>query len=148
MRRMGSKSFAARRVHNVILYVHTAAPATDDDWDGVLGYYENARDVKDLRTLVYTDGAAPNASQRARLNAVLGARRVRIAVLTPSALARAAGTAMGWFRPEVRVFGATDFAKAMEHLSLTGEVAVEIGRALDELKAELGIRSPRRASAS
>src|SRR5688572_28283346 len=72
MRCMGSKSFAARRVHNVILYVHTAAPATDDDWDGVLGYYENARDVKELRTLVYTDGAAPNASQRARLNAVLG----------------------------------------------------------------------------
>lgn len=145
---MGSKSFAARRVHNVILYVHTAAPPTEDDWDGVLGYYQEALDVKDLRTLVYTDGAAPNASQRARLNAVLGARRVRIAVLTPSALARAAGTAIGWFRPEVRVFGATDFGKAMEHLSVAGEAAADVGRVLDELKAELGVRSARRASAS
>jgi hypothetical protein len=141
-------SFAARRVHNVIVYVHTAAPPTEDDWDGVLGYYQDALDEKELRTLVYTDGAAPSASQRARLNAVLGPRRVRIAVLTPSALARAAGTAIGWFRPEVRVFGATDLGKAMEHLSVAGDVAAEVGRALDQLKQELGIRSARRVGAS
>ena len=91
---MSSKSFLARRVRNVIIYVHTADTPSDVEWDTVLSFYNNANDEQQLRTLVYTEGAAPNASQRARLNDCLGARRVRIAVLTPSALARAAGTAV------------------------------------------------------
>jgi hypothetical protein len=136
---MASKSFLARRVRNVTIYVHTAGTPSDAEWDTVLSFYDNANDEQQLRTLVYTAGAAPNAAQRARLNDALGARRVRIAVLTPSSLARAAGTAVGWFRPEVRAFGASDESRAIAHLGIGEEIARDVLKALGEMKRELGL---------
>ncbi len=136
---MRSKSFAARRVRNVIVYVHTALPPSDAEWDGVLEYYTGTEAVDPLLTLVYSAGGAPNASQRARLNVVLGARRARIAVLTPSALARAAGTAVSLFRPDVHVFGPHELGPALEHLGVSGEQAAEVRVVLSELKEELDI---------
>ena len=77
----------ATRTGGVIVYVHTADAPSDVEWDLAMGYFE-AADLKHLRVLVYTDGAAPNASQRARLNGLLGSNKLPMAVLTPlSALA-------------------------------------------------------------
>jgi hypothetical protein len=136
---MRTKSFAARRVQNVLVYAHGAKAPSDEEWNGVLAMYDEAHAVERLCALVYTDGAAPNAAQRARLNAKLGPRRVRIAVLTSSALARAAGTAVNWFRPDVCIFGPTDIAGALRHLDVPPEVAPELTLVLQELKYEVGV---------
>jgi hypothetical protein len=139
--RMGGRSFAARRVHNVLVYVHGAAAPSDDEWNSVLALYDESPPAQPLCTLVYTAGAAPNAAQRAQLTAKLGARRVRIAVLTPSPIARAAGTAVHWFRPEVRVFGDNDASDALEHLAVPADVARDVIRVLRELMQEVGIQA-------
>lgn len=136
---MRAKSFLATRVRDVLIYVHTAAPPDDEEWDEVLKFYETTRPERKVCTLVYTEGGAPNAAQRARLNASLGPG-VRIAVLTSSAIARAAGTAVTWFRPHVRVFGPKDLQGAMDHLELPPDNRQEIGDALQELKRSLGIK--------
>lgn len=132
-------SFAARRVGSVLVYVHTTAAPSDAEWESVLSFYEDSSPEAQLRTLVYTEGGAPNAAQRARLNARLGPRRVRIAVLTPSTLARAAGTALNWFRPEVRIFGPRDVKQAFSHLAVTDAESSELSNALRELMRELGL---------
>ncbi len=137
---MRAKSFLAKRVRNVLIYVHTAAPPNDEEWDEVLSFYEAGTREQKVCTLVYTEGGAPNAAQRARLNARLGPGLVRIAVLTSSAIARAAGTAVTWFRPHVRVFGPNDLQGAMDHLELSPEGRQEVGEALQELKRSLGIK--------
>jgi hypothetical protein len=136
---MSVRSFAAKRVHDVLVYVHGAAAPSDEEWDSVLAHYDAPQANLPLRTLVYTEGAAPNAAQRARLNTKLGARRVRIAVLTPSALARAAGTAVHWFRPEVSIFGPRDIERALAHLVVTENESRDLTLALRELKREVGI---------
>jgi hypothetical protein len=109
------------------------------EWERVLSFYDEPEVARDPRTLVYTQGAAPNAAQRARLNEKLGKRRVRIAVLTPSALARAAGTAVHWFRPEVRIFRPSETDAAIKHLEVTPDVAFELSSALREMKHEMGV---------
>ncbi|HET9959926.1 MAG TPA: hypothetical protein VFQ61_35785 [Polyangiaceae bacterium] len=139
---MRSRSFAARQVGNVVIYVHTSEPPSDEEWDRVLSFYEGAASTLEPKILVYTEGSAPNAAQRARLNGVFGKRRVLLAILTSSALARAAGTAVHWFRPEVRVFGAREFPKAAMHLGLTPAEATAIESALNELKGELQLGAP------
>ncbi|HET9933341.1 MAG TPA: hypothetical protein VFQ35_21700 [Polyangiaceae bacterium] len=137
---MRAKSFTAKRVRNVLIYVHSATAPDDDDWDQVLSFYGAATADAKVCTLVYTEGGAPNAAQRARLNARLGPGIVRIAVLTPSAIARAAGTAVTWFRPHVRVFGQHDFDRAMDHLEISPEGRQEIRDALQDMKRTLGLR--------
>lgn len=134
---MGVKSFVARRVGNVLVYAHGAAAPSDEEWESVLALYDLAP-IETVCTLVYTQGAAPNAAQRARLNAKLGPRRVRIAVLTPSALARAAGTAVHWFRPEVCIFAPNNVASAIAHLEVSAEVARALPGVLRDLMQEVG----------
>lgn len=140
IRPMRAKSFLAKRVRNVLIYVHTAAAPDDHDWDQVLSFYEGGSSDQKVCTLVYTEGGAPNAAQRARLNARLGSDVVRIAVLTSSAVARAAGTAVTWFRPHVRVFRPHDEEGAMDHLQLSPEGRQEVRETLQDMKRSLGIK--------
>ena len=77
-----------------------------------------------------------------KLNAKLGKRRVRIAVLTPSPLARAAGTAVHWFRPEVCVFGPSNVDSAMAHLDVSPELARQLKDVLKDLMKEVGVSPP------
>lgn len=137
---MGTKSFVARRVENVLVYAHGSAAPSDDEWDSVLALYDEPGTSQQLCTLVYTAGAAPNAAQRARLNAKLGPKRVRIAVLTPSTLARAAGTAVHWFRPEVCIFGPTNVDGAIAHLGVGDDVGRRLITVLRELMQEVGVK--------
>jgi hypothetical protein len=131
------KSMVATRHGSLVIYVHTAEAPNDDEWDRALRFFES----KDpgLRALVYTEGAAPNAAQRARLNAALGGNKVAIAVLTPSVVARAAGTAIGWFNPNLRVFGPTDFDLALKHIRATPQEGAELRALIEKLKDELGL---------
>ena len=136
---MGTKSFVARKVGNIVVYVHAEAAPTDAEWEAGLTFFKDARDVSRLSALVYTHGGAPNASQRARLNAVLGSAKVRIGVLTSSAAARAAGVAVRWFNPELSIFGPDDLEAALEHVRAPVEQRGELKRALSDLKNELSL---------
>jgi len=129
----------ATRSDAVIVYVHTAEAPSDVEWDLAMRFFE-AADLKYLRVLVYTDGAAPNASQRARLNGLLGSNKLPMAVLTPSVLARAAGTAISWFNPNLRIFGPDDYEAAFKHLGASADERSALRALVERFKGDLGVR--------
>jgi hypothetical protein len=59
------------------------------------------------------------------------------AVMTPSTVARAIGTAIGWFLPTVCMFGPEDVEQAIDFLRATSEERVQLREALHRLRAEL-----------
>ncbi len=143
---MERKTIASRRVGNVVIHVHSETNPSDTEWDALLGLYRPPADVTKLCTLVFTAGGAPNASQRAKMNTEFSGHAGRTAVLTGSVLARAAGTAVSWFRPQLRIFGPDDTQQAFQHLNVDADTRAMILLALAELKAELNI-GPRRVVA-
>ncbi|MEO8184430.1 MAG: hypothetical protein ABI895_36945 [Deltaproteobacteria bacterium] len=133
---MRSKSLCARKLGNVVVFVHGSRAPTDSEWESVLDYYRQAPDASRLRALVYTEGGAPDAKQRARL-VELGHAQARIAVLTTSALARAAGIAVSWFIPHLRLFKPSEVERALDHLETTTTERVELRQTLAELRREI-----------
>jgi hypothetical protein len=130
------KAFVWRQQGRFNVAAHTTEAPPDDQWDALLDFYRGQRT---LRILVYTESGAPTAAQRVRLNAVLKGREALVAVLTSSALARAAGAALRWFRPEIRIFDPSDIDAALDYLGATGSERGELARTLDELKGKLGL---------
>jgi hypothetical protein len=137
MQAFRGKTVASRQVGNVTVIVHSAAPPADDEWNELMS--ESSTVYGPLRGLVYTAGGAPNAAQRAKLTSLYGNRQILIAVLTESAFARAAGTALRWFRPEVRMFSPRDVNAALDYLQVEASARAEVVRVLDDLKAELNL---------
>lgn len=129
-------TFRARAIRSYRIFVHRSLAPQDDEWEKVLDLFRD-QDVKNIRTLVYTDGGAPNAAQRRRLMAVFGEAKPRIAILTSSAIARAAGTALSWFNPQFRIFGPEDLDGAFHHLGASADDRVVLKKNLMELRAEL-----------
>jgi hypothetical protein len=62
-----------------------------------------------------------------------------IAVMTPSALARATVTAISWFNPGIRSFEPDATQKALDYLDAAQIERVELVRAMTELRRQLGI---------
>jgi hypothetical protein len=135
---MRSKSFASREVGDVVVFVHGTQAPTDEEWDDVLDFYRRKPEQSSFRSLVYTAGGAPNASQRARLREA-GQGRARIAVLTASAVARAAGIAVGWFNPQIQIYGLKDIEMALDHLHVPAAQRRELRQAITELQTALGL---------
>jgi hypothetical protein len=60
-------------------------------------------------------------------------------VLTPSALARAAGTAISWFNPSIKMFDPEALERALDHLDATRAQRDLLARTLGELRRELDV---------
>src|SRR5690242_948591 len=110
------KSFVAELVSGIGVMVQGKEALPDDDWDRILEFYRQLVSVNVTRCVVYTDGSAPSAAQRGKLQAMLGKVKITFAVLTPSAWARAVGAAISWLVPNVAMFKPTELDKAFEHL--------------------------------
>jgi hypothetical protein len=105
------------------------------DWDALLATCR--REIATLRGgVVLSDGGRPNAKQRAALAALDGAV-VRIAVLTPSVLARGAVTALHWLGHNIRAFEPDDLDSAFAYIDVPAASYVGTLRRIVELKAEL-----------
>jgi hypothetical protein len=123
----------------LVVFAHGITAPTDEEWDGVLEVLERTGELNEVRTLVHTAGAAPTVLQRGKMNDLLRGRQPRIAVLTPSKLARAAGVALRWFNPRVRVFDAHELDEATLHLEVTPDESATLKAMLASAKAELGL---------
>lgn len=120
-----------------IVFVHGSDNPNDEEWSASMKALAELCHEPGAACLVYTDGGAPNAAQRAELKRATGERGVRIAVLTPSAAARAVGVAVRWFHPELRMFEPDAVDAALDHLSASSEERVVLRVALRELRQEL-----------
>jgi hypothetical protein len=133
---MRTGAFAARRVRDTLIFVFGARSPTDGEWDQLIAYYRDAASVRTVQLLVVTEGGNPNAKQRARLKERVDVTGVRVAIVTASTLARAAGVAVRWFNPMLRVFAPSELERALDYLTLRDEYRQEARVALDELRTE------------
>lgn len=135
------RSLATRGLGNYVVFVHGTLAPPQAEWNMVLDLFRNHPNLTAARTLVYTEGAAPSAAQRADLNAVLGKVKMPTAVMTSSTISRAAGTALSWLNPGFRVFAATDFDGAFDHLGATGNDRRMLRDTVEDLRRDLASRS-------
>jgi hypothetical protein len=92
------------------------------------------------RALVWTDGGAPNAKQRAMLSAALKSGQPLTAVLTPSKVVQTVSVAISWFNPRLRVFSPNELEQALEHLSIVAPNRQQIKDLLARLRRELSLQ--------
>lgn len=123
----------------VLIAVHSARDPSDDDWNGWLERVQHAPSKP--KVFVYTAGGAPSGKQRKALFVAAGERGFRAAVVSPSRVALAIGTAIGWFYRDLKTFSPAQLDAALEHLELDQREGDGILRAARALAQELGMVS-------
>lgn len=105
---------------NVIYVRHRGQEVTDSEWqemlDDLAGYMQSA---KQLRILVKTDDAGPNAKQRNALHQLILSKgaTLRVAVMSTSVMVRGIVTAFSWMGTlDIKSFGDADFSGALRFL--------------------------------
>jgi hypothetical protein len=133
------KNLAVRFEETYAVFVHGTQPPTDPEWDRVMNEYRAVANPASVSVLVYSDGGAPTATQRAQLVRVMGRSLPRAAVLTKSVVAKIAAKAVGLFAKQLRVFDTAQIDAALAHLQLGEHDRSGIVRTLSELRNELSI---------
>jgi hypothetical protein len=131
----------------VALWLHTEVDPPKDEWNAAVdALIADSKNVKtaEMRHLVISDGAAPSASQRARMHKELAHEQpLRLAVITTvlsNPIKRGIATALHWANPEIRFFLPRDAKQALAHVDLAGETEaiwpryLELQRALPPVK--------------
>jgi hypothetical protein len=126
------------------VFVHTDRPPTASDWSRVIAEYRKVPNVNSIGVLVYSDGGAPSAAQRAELLSAMGRTQPRLAILTKSVIARIAAKAVALFAPELRVFDAHQLEAALDHLQLSGSDRINARSILDSLRSAVSERRSNR----
>lgn len=116
------KNFAFRLAYPLSVVVNGPNIPSDKEWDDYLDAFRGFDRPKlaGVRTLIYANGG-PDGRQRLKLNELLSGVRdqMKSAVLCHSASTRGIITAISWFNPGIRAFGANEFSQGCEHLELT-----------------------------
>src|SRR5262249_16792238 len=121
-----------------MVFVHSEQSPSNAEWSSLMDAFRSATNLSRIRVLVFTYGGAPNARQRAELNEVLRDVRPPVAVITPSTVARAACTAIGWFNPRLRPFAPEELERAFDYLDANQDDRKVLSRMLREMRLELG----------
>lgn len=135
-RRNKVQDFVSTSRGEIMVVIHTSDPPNDAEWreyiDGVL-----STDLHSLRSVVITDGGAPNSAQRKALNEALNGAEVPGIVVTPSALVRGVVTALSWFNKKIKAYAPEDFDRACTYLELSGPEIEVVWETIDRLRALL-----------
>ena len=107
---------------NLHLVVVGEKDPTAVDWklylDAIKETERRGLEITSLRTLVFSDGAGPNAQQRKMLADHLNGRPSPLAIVTGVTIMRGVITALRWFNPEVRAFAPGDLQEALKFLDV------------------------------
>jgi hypothetical protein len=137
---VGSSAYAIEVTAGYIVTGNSADAILDADWDQFLGAVKSVgADTQQVNVLVYAAGAGPNAMQRARMNIVAKSHAIRIAVVTESAVARAAIMAVGWTaRVSAKGFSPTDIEGAFNYLGVPNPMRPRLQASLNSVRASIG----------
>ena len=95
---------------------------TASDWkiylDAIKAAEKGGISLTRLRTLVFSDGAGPNAQQRKALADYLNGRPSPLAIVTGVTIMRGVITALRWFNPQVRAFAPDELGEALNYLEV------------------------------
>ena len=122
---------------DLMILVHTAHAPNETEWKE---YIEAVRasDLDKLKTLVFTDGGAPNAAQRKSVNEVLDGKTSPGAIVSHSMLVRGVVSALSWFNPKIKAFSPENTDAAFRYLGLPDEQAPAVWTVVHRLREKLG----------
>jgi hypothetical protein len=104
------------------LWLHTAKDPPQPEWhDAITRIAARNQEMSKWRSLVISDGGAPNSQQRAELAELHGNAPMKLAVITTSLanpVKRGIASAIMWFNPGMRAVGPEQTLKALAHLDL------------------------------
>jgi hypothetical protein len=126
------------------VWLHTRVDPPGDQFEAALDELTRHRRVRNVsvdhvRSLVVSDGGAPNTKQRAQLTAALNHSPSKLAVVTTvleNPLKRGVATALGWLNPDIRFYVPNQFRDAVDYLGLAAHTDVvwkELGAMASEL---------------
>lgn len=116
----GKRSLLFQKIGAMIVLRENNQTPTDDDWDAFLRVLAaNRENFPSLKILVVTDGGGPNAAQRKRLQAALGGRPVRVAVVTDATIVSFIVSSIALLNHEIRSFSRNQLSAAYAHLNLS-----------------------------
>jgi hypothetical protein len=141
---MATEAFVARQVRDTVVFVLGSRSPADDEWQRLIDYYRQAAASRRVQLLVSTEGGSPNAKQRAWLKESVNVVGVRVAIVTSSVLARAAGLAVRWFNSHLRVFAPGELERALDYLELSDEYRQEVRAGLASLRSEVRVLTARK----
>ncbi|MCC6555370.1 MAG: hypothetical protein IT372_20610 [Polyangiaceae bacterium] len=120
------------------MVVHSSVTPSDEEWNAfVTTITAVARSDNRVSNLVFTDGGAPTAAQRSKVNALVQNQPRLTAVIADSALVRGVVTAFNWFNPAIKVFSPSQSDQAFRHLNLSPPEVKEVLAIVGKLKTEL-----------
>jgi hypothetical protein len=140
-------AMAMRSLDRLMLSVHCGSAPTNDEWNRWLDLTRQ-RSGQQTRVLVETFSGGPNVLQRKALGEVVRGEDACCAVLTDSAIERAALTAIAWLGLSLRGFRIGGHTQAAGYLKLTPEelkLALEV---LPGLRHECGLELSRMQTGS
>jgi hypothetical protein len=112
------KNVAFKLVDNVIVAAYGRNSPTDEEARQMAEFFRKIIDQPNLKSLSYTEGGAPTATQRKLMQEVMKDRELLAAVVTSSALVRGIVTAVSWFNRQMKAFSPLEERKAFEHLGI------------------------------
>jgi hypothetical protein len=120
-----------RRVGNVVIWIANTQPLQDKWWSSYVADLQKWNsEGSQLFILAITDGAAPNARQRAQ--ATDFAHELRTAVLSTDRIARGVVTVFSWFNAPMKAFAPHEIIQALNYLDV--HTSQDIRRIWNEIK--------------
>lgn len=137
------RSLVCRLIDNVLLLCEDKETPTDWEWDECLGLLAELKGKCDKsgeqgKVLVATLGGGPNASQRKRLEIVLGGKPIPVAVISDSLKLRFITAAVALFNAEQRAFSTAERLQAYKHLGLNGPQTRRLESAISQMEKLVG----------
>jgi hypothetical protein len=112
------RNVAFKLVDNVIVAAYGRNSPTDEEARQMADFFRQIIAEPNLKSLSYTPGGAPTATQRRLLQDVMNGRELLAAVVTSSALVRGIVTAVSWFNRKMKVFSSHEEEDAFRYLGI------------------------------
>jgi len=133
---MAKRNLVNRKVASLLLLRESNTAPTDAEWNETLAMLSEMRaEGLTVKVLVVTDGAGPDAKQRARLEALLAGKPVRTAVVSDSLKLRFISAGVALFNSEHRAFTRAEVQDAYTYLGLTPSERRGAEKALDDMNS-------------
>jgi hypothetical protein len=148
----------------VMVWLHGAVDPAEADWEATMTRVRRLKaevdgDLDRIRSLVVSDGGAPNSRQRTQLLSDILEGRTELALVTGSLtnpIKRGIAAAIGWLNPHFRAFTPSQGRQALIHLRCVApadedriwqtllelQVPLPPNEALEKMAESLGRPSP------
>jgi hypothetical protein len=122
---------------DLIIAVHTSDSPNEPEWDNYLSVVKRSDPAK-TRTIVFTDGGAPNSAQREALNKILNGVSSPGAIVSANRLVRGVVTTLSWFNPKIKAFSPERTEEAFSYLGLKSADVPRVWIIVRNLREKLG----------